>query len=165
MKKILMIIFAMIFFSGCTTDDVIDLSFFKKDGKEKKQECPVCQDQNLTYIKQVCEAEKLLPCPECPECNTTKDCPVVEPCPEPEPCPVCPTYGDYQGIMQDILEDIDTQNIKMNHYVDGELIDTNYAELLYDIHNKPYTKNNIIMPPYKGEPMKHVLVIEFTQIR
>jgi|GEM_PF-6371999 len=162
MRMLFLAMIVGVLFTGCNTDDVIDLSFFEKE-KRVPMPCPVCQDQNLTYIKNVCLEEKLYP--ECPECNTTKDCPVCPKCEEPEPCPVCPTYGDYDGIIQDILQDIDVENIKMNHYVDGELIDTNYAELLYDVNNKPYTKNNIIMPPYKGEPMKHVLVIEFMQIR
>lgn len=82
----------------------------------------------------------------------------------PEPCPVCPEpEKSINGFIDDITDYIDVNNVKMEHYVDEVKIDDNIATL-YDINGSVATKNKIIMPPYIGKPMRHVLIVEFYQI-
>ena len=68
-----------------------------------------------------------------------------------------------KGIFNTITERIDTSNIVLNHYIDGQLIDSNFADVFTAEDGHEYTVNNIVMPEYKGEPMRHVLIIEFYQ--
>ena len=69
---------------------------------------------------------------------------------------------DVNGYLTDLADQIDVNSVKLNHYVNEIKINENYAELI-DINGSVSTKNHIDLPPYIGEPMKHTLIIEFTQ--
>ena len=73
-------------------------------------------------------------------------------------------YADVDGYLTDIVAQIDTSTVKLNHYVNEVKIEENYAELI-DIDGHVATKNNIDLVPYEGTPIKHTLIIEFTQVR
>lgn len=88
------------------------------------------------------------PCQECPEI------------PAPEECPSKEIYGH----IMDITTDIDTASVKMNHYVDDALIYENFADVV-DINGQLATTNVITLPTYSGVPIKHILIVEFTQIK
>ncbi len=68
------------------------------------------------------------------------------------------------GYLTDLVDQIDVNTVKLNHYVDEVKIEENYAELI-DINGSVSTKNHIELPPYIGTPMKHTLIVEFIQIR
>ena len=73
-------------------------------------------------------------------------------------------YADVDGYLTDIVVQIDTSTVKLNHYVNEVLVDENYAEVI-DIDGHVATKNHIDLPPYVGTPMKHTLIVEFMQIK
>lgn len=92
-----------------------------------------------------------------------------------EPCPVCPEVvvpdpivscdeTVYGQLRNELVGQIDTNNVKMNHYVDGVMIDESYAEL-FDDNGSLATQNPILLPAYSGTDLRHVLVVEFTQVR
>ena len=98
-------------------------------------------------------------CPDIPEQPapfTKDDCPVCEECPE--------QTTTLDGIIMDVMDQIDISNVKMNHYIDSELYEENLAEIV-SVDERLNTKNQITLPEYSGKPMKHVLVVEFTQIK
>ncbi len=72
-------------------------------------------------------------------------------------------YSDVDGYLTEITSQIDVNTVKLNHYVNEIKVNENFAELI-DINGSISTKNHIDLPPYIGEPMKHTLIIEFTQI-
>ena len=70
---------------------------------------------------------------------------------------------DVNGYLTDLADQIDVNTVKLNHYINEIKVNENYAELI-TVDGKVSTKNHIDLPPYIGEPMKHTLIIEFTQV-
>ena len=78
-------------------------------------------------------------------------------------CVPVPCEDSFSGMIQEVSDRIDTNTVKMEHYVDEILLDENVATL--EIRDgKVSTVNNIIIPSYKGIPMRHILVVEFMQV-
>ena len=87
---------------------------------------------------------------ECPEC------------PEPQACPA-PGETIFAGF-EDFTDRIDLNNIKLNHYVDGEQFEENFADVA-TIDGKIMTKNAVTLPDFNGQTIKHIIVVEFYQIK
>lgn len=62
------------------------------------------------------------------------------------------------------VERIDSNTVKLNHYVNGDLMEENYATVT-DFNGTPATSNPLTLPVSDGTPITHVLVVEFTQVR
>lgn len=90
--------------------------------------------------------------------NPQTECPT---CPEPEPC--SSDNDRIYGQLSDITSQIDVSNVRLNHYVDEEKIEENLADI-FDINGSIVTQNVITMPPYAGQRIKHIIVVEFYQI-
>jgi hypothetical protein len=96
-------------------------------------------------------------CKEYPECP---DCPVCDEC--------GPPYTDNSELFSKVLDanfaNIDKGSVKINHYID-EVRTT--GEPFINIINYYLTidaaQAELLIPAYNGSPIKHLLVIEFTQ--
>jgi len=86
--------------------------------------------------------------------------PVEVPCEETE----CDCNKTINGLITDITDKLDTNSIKMNHYIDKVKVEENMAEVV-DIDGDIVTKNMITLPVYEGHPIKHTLIIEFYQVK
>jgi len=84
----------------------------------------------------------------------------TKPCTEEQCIDKC---DDVDGYLTDLTGQIDVNTVKLNHYINEIKVNENYAELI-TVDGKVSTKNHIDLPPYIGEPMKHTLIIEFTQV-
>ena len=68
----------------------------------------------------------------------------------------------YGHLTNEWLERIDSSNVKLNHYINDVEVEENLADII-DINGQLATSNPITIPEYVGEPMKHILIIEFWQ--
>ena len=91
--------------------------------------------------------------PEAPQC---------QPCPQCQACPDCNDSID--GYITDIADQIDVNSVKLNHYINQVKVEENFAELI-GLDGHITTKNHITLPEYLGQPIKHILIIEFTQVK
>jgi len=96
----------------------------------------------------------------CEEKNTTIIIEAPNPIPYCQPVPCEETI--YGHLTDEWLSRIDANNVKLNHYINDELTETNIADIV-DLNGTLATTNPITIPEYIGEPMKHVLIIEFWQ--
>lgn len=77
---------------------------------------------------------------------------------EPVPC----EETIYGNLSNEWMERIDTSNVKLNHYINDTEVTENLADVI-DINGQLATSNPITIPEYVGQPMKHILIIEFWQ--
>ena len=94
--------------------------------------------------------------------NTTfiVEAPTVVPYCEPVAC----QQTIYGHLTDEWLERIDTSNVKLNHYIDEVEVEENLADVV-DYNGQLATTNPISIPEYVGTPMKHILIVEFYQIK
>jgi hypothetical protein len=59
---------------------------------------------------------------------------------------------------------IDMNNVHLLHFIDEEQYEENLNSVI-PVGDTTATKNNITLPDYKGKPIKHTLIIEFTQVK
>ena len=85
---------------------------------------------------------------------------------EPPPATECPAPETPQEViyaqLNDLSDRIDVNSVNVNHYVNAVSIEESNAEL-FDSNGSLITQNVITLPEYIGEPMRHVLVVEFYQ--
>ncbi len=101
--------------------------------------------------------------------STVIDLGFLNPTPVPTVCPVveeCPTCEEALTghLGSDWLAKVDG-SIKMNHYIDDVLVDENYATLGVSCAGENQSSNPITLPMYDGSPIKHILIVEFVQVR
>ena len=128
-------------------------------GSSSSKQCPaekICPTQDICIEQPEPEA--------CPTCPKPEACPT---CPKPEACPVCPepdlTRTMYGYLDDDIMDRIKVDEVYMKHYIIGELAEEAFAEVI-EVNGSMQTKSNINLNPVT-ELTRHVLVIEFSQIR
>ena len=85
--------------------------------------------------------------------------------PECQECEVCPDCNNsVDGYITDITDRIDVNSVQLNHYINQVKVEENFAELVDD-NGHIKTRNTITLPEYTGQPIEHVLIIKFTQVK
>ena len=70
----------------------------------------------------------------------------------------------FGNLTNEWMERIDTSNVTLNHYINDELFEDNLADIVVlDDNGTLGTSNPITIPEYVGQPMKHILIVEFWQ--
>ena len=65
-------------------------------------------------------------------------------------------------LTKDVFSQIDVNRVKLNHYINGQMVEENLADIV-DLDGAVQTRNIITLPPYKGDEIKHILIVEFFQ--
>jgi len=91
------------------------------------------------------------------ECQECQECEVCEECPSD-------TKDSLDASLWDITDRIDTSDVILNHYIDGDKFEENIADVI-EVNNKIGTKNIITLPPYDGKVIEHTIIVQFKQIK
>ena len=73
--------------------------------------------------------------------------------------------GSFNDFFSSLADRTDINNIKINHYVNGELFESNEDQLFGIQDDKVVVQNEWKFPVYDGTPMRHVIIVEFYQIK
>ena len=71
---------------------------------------------------------------------------------------------EINGIIDELSDKIDVNNVILNHYIDEIKVEENIARVV-QLSGESVTRNKITLPEYNNEPIKHTLIIQFTQIK
>lgn len=91
-----------------------------------------------------------------------EECPAPIVCEVIDPLPCEQTI--YGHLTDEWMERIDTSSVRLNHYIDEVQVEENLADVV-DMNGQLATSNPITIPEYIGQDMKHILIVEFWQVR